>query len=133
MSYQFRIQPSGRLALVVFEGEISAEEEVQALRDFAAQPGLDPMADVLVDRSQATLTVGPQAVAPQIELARQLFPQGERRPRMAIIAPSDLDFGMARMLQLQGGADVPHEIMVVRSLADACAWLGVNAGDIVWP
>lgn len=60
-----------------------------------------------------------------VDLARQSFASGERA-RMAIVVGSDHDFGMARMLQLRGGDELPHEVSIFRELSEACAWLGVE-------
>lgn len=133
MTYRFRPQPSGKLVLVVFEGEISPEEERQAILDYGAAPGVDRTADVLVDRSRATMTVHAADVVPHLEIVRSVWGSGEPRPKMAVVAPEDADFGMARMFELIAGDDLPHRLMVVRNLDDACEWLEIDKDEIEWP
>ena len=133
MSYRFQSQPSKNFSLVVFEGKISPAEEAQALNDFAMQPDIDLSLDILVDRSGATMTVRASDVQPQLELAKRSFNLPDSRPRMAIVAPEEVDFGMSRMLQLNAGDKGPHEIMVFRDLDSACLWLKIAEDEIVWP
>jgi hypothetical protein len=45
--------------------------------------------------------------------------------RSAIVAPSDLAFGMSRMYQILSDGDL-HSVGVFRSLSDAEEWLGVR-------
>lgn len=120
------IQLSGRLAIVVFEGEVSLDDERAALAEFQTLPGVDLNADILVDRRRASMGLLPSEIRPLIELARDVFPTRDERPRMAVIAPQDCAFGMAGMLELTGGDEPPHRVMVVRNLEDACKWLGVH-------
>ena len=133
MSYSFQPQPTGELMVIVFEGEISPEEERQAVIDFAGLPDLNPMADILVDRSNASMTVDVSDVRRHVHLVKSMIAGQERQPRMAIVAPGDVDFGMMRMLELVGGDGLPHKIMVVRNLNDACEWLEIDEDAIVWP
>ena len=51
-----------------------------------------------------------------------VFDQGVRR---AIVAPSDLSFGLARMYQ-SFAIDLGHEIEVFRDFYAACEWLRIS-------
>ena len=132
MSYRFSTQRDGQLLVVVFEGEITPQEEEQALHDVGHVPGLLPTADVLVDRRTARITAGSEHVRKQIDLAQSEFPT-EGRPRMAMVVSADVDFGMVRMLMLRGEDLLPHDLHVFRSLEDACSWLDLEPAEIDWP
>lgn len=125
MAHRFAVLDDGRLLLVVFQGSIDAEEEAATLVEAGALPGLRKDACILVDRRTARMAVGPEDVRPQLDLARNVFANADR-PRLAMVVAADYDFGMARMLELRGGTDTPHEVRVFRDLAQACAWLGVD-------
>ena len=53
MPYQFAVLEEGQLLLVVFEGEITPDEEREALSATATLPGLSMGARVLVDRRRS--------------------------------------------------------------------------------
>ena len=110
---------------MVFEDEITPDEEREALQEAGSLPGLKREARILVDRRRARITVGPPDVAPQMDLARSTFPI-EERPRMAVLVATDHDYGMLRMLELRGGDRLPHELGVFRDPDEACAWLGTD-------
>jgi hypothetical protein len=130
MPYRHCVQQDGELLVVVIEGALTAKEEREALLDTVADPDLAPGASVLVDRTRAQLTVGPEQVEEQVELAQGVFtPEG--RPRMALVVASDRDERICSMLAEHGLA--PHEIRVFRSVEAACQWLGFEPGDIDWP
>lgn len=132
MPYRFAVLEDGQLLVVVFEGEISPDEEREALLASAELPGLSKQARVLVDRRRGPLTVGPQDVRPQVGLARSTF-AGSDLPRMAVVVSSDYDFGMLRMLELSGQDQLPHDLHVFRELETACEWLEVDPNEIDWP
>jgi len=114
---------------VIFEGEIDAEEERDALREAGGLPGLRKDSRVLVDRRRARTRAHAADVAPQMELADQAFPT-TARPRMAVVAPADHDFGMLRMLQMTGDDKLPHELGVFRTLEEACAFVDVDPASL---
>ncbi len=132
MSYQFAVLEEGQLLLVVFEGEITPEQEGEALLASAELPGLSKQARVLVDRRAARLTSGPEDVRPHMDLARGAFP-GSERPCMAVVVSADYDFGMLRMLELKGEGQLPHDLKVFRNLDEACDWVDVDPERIAWP
>ena len=46
------------------------------------------------------------------------------RPKIAIIAPSDIGFGMSRMYEIYSDV-IPWDLVVFRSVESALAWLGL--------
>ena len=133
MSHRFSFQQEGQLLVIVFEGEISPEEERQALVDVATSSEFNPDARVLVDRRRARMTVGPSDVGPQIDLAEAHY-RTRNKPKLALVVSSDYDYGMCRMLELTAAArDSPHQIRVWRNLEEACEWLDIALDRIEWP
>lgn len=136
MSFRFRfqVQPEGGLVIAVFEGEMGLSSERQALEALCREPGVDLGADLLVDRRRAVSVTRAEDFDRRLEQARETFPAAAaRRPRMAVIVANDVEFGLGRMFEQRGGDEMPHEIRVVRSVDEACEWLGVRPDALVWP
>jgi hypothetical protein len=132
VSHCFCFQDDQNLIVISFTGEISPEEEVQAVNDVLADPRMKPNSKILVDKTEAQMTVTPKDVAPHVELI--LSNQAKfGRPRVANVVSRDYDFGMTRMLEFSSSDVIPHDFMVFRSLADACEWLEIDPAKIVWP
>jgi succinyl-CoA synthetase alpha subunit len=132
MSYRFSFEEDGNVLIIVFEGEISPEEEAEVIREPLADPRFKPGAKILVDRTRARMTMTPQHVRPQIELIRQnLAKLGE--PQVAIVASADYDFGMVRMFEMTAEDEIPHDLMVFRTVEEACSWLELDPAKISWP
>ena len=132
MAHRFCVQRDGTLLVVVFEGEISPEEEREALEESGNLAGLKPDASVLVERSSSTMTVSAPDVSQQHRLIKRRF-KLETKPRMAVVVARDYDFGMIRMLELSALESLPHEFKVFRDLEEACGWLGYHKETIEWP
>ena len=92
----------------------------RALRDVSFE-FFDRKFDQLWDLSGATeVQIEAEAIK---ELARaRSFEAGAKR---AVVAPSDLAFGMARMFQLLHD-EAPEDVRVFRAEADARRWLGLE-------
>ena len=116
--------------MVVVEGEVTADDERRALQSFGADPDLDPTADLLVDRRRAISQQNPQDLKGVVAESRHVFPEADARPRMAIVAPQPLDFGLGRMIQLGAAGEPPHDLQVFETLDAACAWLGVPLVEV---
>jgi hypothetical protein len=70
MTHKRAIHDDQNLMVIVFSGEISAAEEMQAVREAVQDPRLKPNAKFLVDRREAKMTVTPDDVEPQIDLVK---------------------------------------------------------------
>ena len=133
LPYSFHTQSSQRFILIKFTGTISSEEEQQAFIDFVRRDDLDKSLDLLVDRREASTEATPPDVTEQLRTVRDNMPRIDKKPRLAIVAPGDFQFGMVRMFEMKSGGDLPHHMVVVRDLEAACEWLGISESDIEWP
>lgn len=94
-------------------------EHADALRN---DPRFDPSFSQLADSREMTdLAVSPQGV--RTLATRNPFGKGAKR---ALVAPSLVAFGMARMFELVSHRS-EDDIKVVKSMAEAKAWLGDRA------
>lgn len=132
MSYRFGFQEAENLVVIVFNGTILVEEEVQAVLDVVADPRMKRDSKILVDKSKAEMKVTPTDVRPHIELIRENLAQFGS-PRVANVVSRDYDYGMTRMLELTSESELPHDFTVFRSIDEACEWLEVDPSHVVWP
>ncbi len=132
MGYRFDFDPTQNLVIIVFEGEISPEEEAQAIRDVAADARMQPDARILVDRTRARMTMRTEHTQTQIALIMEHL-SAFGKPKVAIAVSRDYDFGMVRMFELIAEGTIPHDLMVFRSTDEACDWLGLDPNKLAWP
>lgn len=113
MPSAYHIDPARGLIIVSLAGPVSVYRLRQARAKVMADPAYDPRFGLLVDLSDAdvTLLIG--------HALRQLAERPPTAGRMAIVVASDLAYGMARMYELASPADVA----VFHSRAEAEVWL----------
>jgi hypothetical protein len=132
MGYRFRFQDDQYLLVIVFEGEISYEEEVRAVLETLADPRMRPNLRILVDKSRAKMTITSEDVGVHVDLIRRNLGRFGT-PKVANVVARASDFGMTRMFELRAEGEFQHDFMVFRGLEEACAWLGVELAAIQWP
>lgn len=119
-----------RVRYTVISGDVTGAELVEAFGRAAAAPEYDPSVNGLVDmRGVERLDVASSAIWDLAQLLRRAE-RGVTSRRVAIVAPSDFVFGMARMfeaLAATSGAKTTYHIF--RDMAEARAWLGLAADD----
>jgi len=109
--------------LTIFKatGMLEFEEVILVLRDFYSD---EPTANVLVDLSKLPTV---QVSAKEIQALAVFQPrfEGKRVPgKTAILAPSELMFGLAKMFEAQSGIqNAPHSVRVFKSIASAISWI----------
>ena len=112
--------------IATFGGVVEASDLLDAYQRVVAEPDYDPTLDDLLDfRGIEHLNLDAEAVRRLAEYFDQPQRPGHQS-RLAIVAPFDSVFGMARMYAtLRGG--VPGQIRVFRQRAEAEAWLGMTS------
>ena len=114
----YRIDPERRLVLTRGWGELSTRELADVMSRILLDPRFDPTYRSLGDLREVTaVTVDPMATAQAA--ASPLFADGTRR---AIVATSDVAFGMARMFATFSERS-GQEVRVFRDMSLAEAWL----------
>jgi hypothetical protein len=117
MAATYRLDPDRGLVLVTLEGPVTCAD-LDAFRARLRQdPGYDPTWPALVDAS----ALNPAGLTTNALRARA----AEIRPspvRVAIVAPADVVFGLARMYQMMSEGRGNH-IEVFRGMDEALAWL----------
>ena len=122
MPIAFSVDADHRVRTAVFRDRVTDTELVDAYRALLAS-GYDPALDDLVD---LTLVTDLDVSGAAVRRLADLFEDGPAAPptRLAIVAPRDHHFGLARMYQSLR-AEAPEETRIFRARADALAWLGL--------
>ncbi len=127
---RFSIDPTARIRTAVYSEVVDDAGLVEAYRELLAEPGYDPTLNDLVDlRTVTRLEVSSETLQHVMSLYTPVDRLG-LATRLAFVAGEDYTFGMSRMYELLRGSDVPEEIRVFRSHADAVAWLSGPGSDI---
>ena len=119
------VDPAARLRTSTYEGVVTEREVIDTYEKLLADPNYDATLNDLADlRAVERLEVSTEVVYRVAGLYEPLDQLGIRR-RIAIVAPADHIFGLARMFEsVRAGA--PEQIAVFRDIDEARAWL---AGD----
>ena len=118
MGMSYKIDQERRLVITRGWGELSSRELFDVMSQILLDPRFDPTYSSLGDLREVTnVTVDTFATAQTA--ASPLFAEGTRR---AIVATSDVAFGMARMFAAFSERS-GHEVRIFRQMTPAEAWL----------
>ena len=125
MAIEKRIEPEKSLTVLTVTGVVSADEFNRAIKEFyekgpVTRKVLCDLTDSILDhvRSEDILNIS--------RTPRQ-YPEPRIGGKTAIVAPSDLAFGLARMYEFTSDpAEVPFVIRVFRTKDEAMKWLAAG-------
>ncbi len=117
MPATYRLDQERRLVVFTLAGVVTAAELDAVRARIRADPGFDPSFSVLADAS----ALNPAALTGEVVRARAAAPPPNRM-RVAIVAPADAVFGIARMYQMMVEGN-GNPIGVFRATDEAMAWL----------
>lgn len=125
MGITYYIKPEYSLNILVHTGKITDDEFITFYRNLFENSSFEMSINQLVDLRESDST-------PRSQEALQLFADMMQarvetlaiRPKVAIIAPVDLSFGLARMYEVFARS-VRWDLAVFRSTDSALAWLGL--------
>jgi hypothetical protein len=117
----YEIDIDRRLIRTRCVGPLTLEEVVAHFRDLEVDPRVPPHLDVLLDFSELTNFPDQDQVRSVAREVRALRPKIAWR-NLAIVAPRDLAFGIARMFEMISEPSF-RATMVFRKLADAERWI----------
>ena len=109
-------------------GETTADELLNALRNFYEGQITQ---DVIWDLTKGSLQLLTDNDMRRI--AKFVFSHAHKRlgRKTAIVAPTDIEFGMSRMINTYGDlADLPFETRTFRTLSDAAEWIGLDLSEL---
>lgn len=125
--FDYQILPDHKLVVLRFWGTTTAEEILGMSAALRGDPGFSESYDTVVDNSRLEGAMPGQEMR-ELEEPRTHFLDSPTR--VAIVAPTDLTYGMSRMYQLVTEFRSPSEVGVFRDMASALAWLGREGLDL---
>ena len=124
MPASYKIDLEHCIILSTASGTLTDEELRSHQRDVLADPDFESTLNQLWDLREVVRSETSSAALGDLARARS-YSVGTKR---ALVAPRDVQFGMARMFQtLHDGA--PEDLRVFRSLEEARDWLGLEPTD----
>jgi hypothetical protein len=118
-SYDF--DSKRRVVIVTIRGKLTDQGLLEGYDRLTNDPRFDRNASQLVDLRAAS---GAEVTERGVRALVERPPEFAATSRRAIVVPSDLGFGMARMYELLRGGDA-GEVRVFRDIDAAKEWLGV--------
>ena len=121
ITYYYR--PDQKLIIFIHAGVVPDEEFLSFYRDFYKDPRLDKTFNRLVDLRQAKSSVRSSVVLKKFAaFVGTHTPLSATKPKVAVIAPTNISFGLARMYEGYSGF-VPEDFTVFRAVDAALDWL----------
>jgi hypothetical protein len=125
MTIEFDARPENNLLILVHAGTTTDEEFQAFYRSLFESGSIDPSMNLLVDLREADSSPrSPEVLNQFAEFVEQTFSNSSTIPKVAVVAPKDLSFGLARMYQVFANS-VPWNFVVFRAMDAALAWLRV--------
>ncbi|MCP4691307.1 MAG: hypothetical protein GY859_24890 [Desulfobacterales bacterium] len=120
----YKILPKERLILIVNKRKLSVNELKIFREELRKDPSYSDEYDVLNDLRKLEEQYTTHEIR---QMALQKYPTR----KVAIIAPTNISYGMSRMWEMScdGGSD--QEVEVFRKSGSAIAWLGKETPDIL--
>ncbi|UCF93005.1 MAG: hypothetical protein JSW39_02280 [Desulfobacterales bacterium] len=126
MPITYQLKPDERLVLLVHVGAVSDDEFLSFYKALYEDTQFDKSFNLLVDLRQTESAVRSAGALNEFaDFMRGQFVDTTARSKVAVVAPEDISFGLARMYEVFSG-DVPWEFAVFRAAEAASAWLGLS-------
>jgi hypothetical protein len=125
MPIRVNVDEKRELVEVVFAGELTRSEFAELMDHYFREPySTSPIG--LFDLTDVTgVDVSAESVRDAARRAEQYVDSRLEGGKLALVAPRDLLFGMARMYEILR-ADSPVEVRVFRERDEAESWLGIT-------
>jgi hypothetical protein len=123
MAITFHFRPEENLVICVHQGDRPDDEFLAACKGMYENDLFSVSMNRLIDMRQSLSdSRSASALRQMAEFVNTQFAETDAHPKIAIIAPADLAFGLCRMYE--GFADtVPWDLVVFRAVDAALAWL----------
>ena len=122
-----------RLVVFVHEGVVSDDEFLSTYTACHEDPRFDRAFNVLVDLRRTESDVRSSSVLRAFaDFRHRWFGDKQVHAKVAVIAPQDLSFGLARMYEIYSET-VPVDFVVFRAADAALAWLGAPEDLLTCP
>ncbi|MGD8761551.1 MAG: STAS/SEC14 domain-containing protein [Desulfobacteraceae bacterium] len=127
MPITYQLKPDERLVILVHVGTVTDDEFLSFYKTLYEDTRFDKSFNLLVDLRQAESSVRSTGALDEFaDFMRRQFVASTARLKVAVVAPKDISFGLARMYKVFSD-DMPWEFEVFRAVEAALAWLGLSA------
>ena len=118
-----QIDSSLGVVFSTFQGVVTKEDISGQVKEFKINPAFQPSFNHLID-TRGTTRFDIRIADMRTVSLHSIFNEKSRR---AVVADEDETFGMARMYQsLREAHEKPDQVQVVRDMAEARRWLGLD-------
>lgn len=125
MPITYQLKPDERLVVLVHVGVVTDDEFLSFYKALYEDARFDKSFNLLVDLRQTESSVRSAAALNEFaDFVRGQYVSTTAPPKVAVVAPEDISFGLARMYEFFSGT-VPWEFVVFREADAALAWLGL--------
>ena len=125
MSIESYVRPEGNVAIFVHTGRVADDEFLTCYKSFFEGDAFKPPMNILVDlRETNSSSRSPEALLRFAEFVRAKPADSTASIKVAVVAPKDLSFGLARMYEILSDS-VHWNFVVFRAMDAALAWLGL--------
>ena len=125
MSIESHVRPEYNLVILVHTGRVPDDEFLSYYKGFFESDAFKPPMNLLVDlRETHSSARSPEALLRFAESAEERLATIAASTKVAVVAPKDLSFGLARMYKVLADS-VQWNFVVVREMDAALAWLGL--------
>jgi hypothetical protein len=123
MPITFHFRPEHNLAICTHIGTIGDEEFLASYNSFLRNSDFTTAMNLVVDLSRADSSERSQLVLQNLAaIAKEKLSGIPARPMIAVIAPQNVSFGLARMYEAFADM-IPWDFAVFRTAEEALAWL----------
>ena len=131
VAIEFSFDEPSRRRIATFRGPITDRELLDAYTLLLSDPAYDASLDDLIDlRGVTHMGVTSAGLHSLINMYEDRDSPGYPT-RSAILAPTDVLYGVSRMFQTMRGDDHPDQLEVFRTLDESKAWLERRDNDAV--
>jgi hypothetical protein len=125
MPIEFHFKPDSNLVICVHVGTIHDDEFFASYKELFESERFNTSLNLLIDLRQTDSTQrSTDALYQFADLTQEHYIVTSSHPKVAVVAPSPLSFGLARMYDALADL-VPWDFMVFNDIDGALAWLGV--------
>lgn len=130
MPISYRFHTDRNLLVTRYRGTVTDDEFVATYREIYEHPDAKPGLSELVDlRDVSSVQTSARAMRLVTGLVQQFHGEAAEQMRTAVLASTDLEFGLSRMYQAIA-AETPEHVEAFRDGAEALAWLGQANCDV---
>jgi hypothetical protein len=125
MPIGFQFRPEHNLVICTQAGKVGDEELVHSYTSLFGSERYEPTMNILVDWSHADSSERSRSVLENFAaIAQKRFQGNSAKPMVAVIAPQDVAFGLARMYDVFANT-VSWNFAVFRTSGEALDWLAL--------